>query len=355
MRGFVIAPFILLGIVVILVIAGVIYYFVYKSIINKKIENREYETGGSRRRLPSFGGVIAFILTILVIVGYINFNNKLNDIDDELSRANYNIELLGNRIYHLEDEISSLKEELIKQDSNVNYLKYSFGNYYEEDHTADVTFKLSLKNYSKTDVISLYFSEWGTTGELTQTGGGIFEGKIRTDIFNKIPDQIQYAVENDDTVATGMVMPESGSDEYDVTQIWEYYLLYPKYDIVSSEYKYNNGTLSYEIQGEIIPMNYVGHDISGFVKSVKIVTKLDDKVIDEYQTAAADCSFNLKESIEVRADQKLEFYAELTDKYGFIYRIPMTGWYDNTECLYISGMTIYNKDGNLLKEVYVNM
>ena len=71
-----------------------------------------------------------------------------------------------------------------------------------------------------------------------------------------------------------MILPESDSDKYAVTEIWEYYLLCPKYDFGYPKYKYSDGKLSYELQGEIIPMNYVGNDVNGLVESVNIITKL---------------------------------------------------------------------------------
>lgn len=353
MRGFALVSFILLAIVVGLIIFGLIYYFIYKSIINKKLENGDYEMENDKKRMPSFSGVIAFILTVIVIIGYVNINNKLNrinDIDNEISRINLNIEYLENKISSLQNNISDLKEELYKQNSDVNFLKVSFGKYYEEDHTADVIFKLSPKTYSKSDVYSLYFDEWDKTVDLKETSEGIFEATVRTDIFKHIPGEVQYTVKRDGTVKNGMINTESETDEY---EIWENYLLFPKYDLHASDYEYKDGKLSYVVWGEIVPVSIVGMDVSELVESVKIITKLDDKVIDEYETVTENHAFKLKETRDVRIDQRLEIYVEISDKYGFVYRVSISGWHDNSVYEYLDGFEIYDKEGNLLTNAYL--
>lgn len=353
MRGFALVSFILLAIVVGLIIFGVIYYFIYKSIINKKLENGDYEMENDKKRMPSFSGVIAFILTVIVIIGYVNINNKLNKINEldwNLTSANNKIEELNNSISSLKGQISNLKEELYKQNSDVNFLKFSFGKYYEEDHTADVIFKLSPKTYSKSNVYSLYFEEWDKTVNLKETSEGIFEAAVRTDIFGGIPDEAQYTVRQGESVKNGIVGTES--DEYEVREIWEYYLLYPKYGLTDSvKYDYSDGKLSYEVWGEIKPEYFSSE--SEFVESVKIITKLDDKVIDEYKTVTENHAFKLNETIDARIDQSFEIYAEITDKYGFIYRFTITGWTEGSECEDSDCFEIYDKEGNLLTTSYM--
>lgn len=353
MKVFSVVSFILLAIVVGLIIFGVIYYFIYKSMINKKIENGDFEMENDKKKMPAFNSVMAFILTVIVIVGYININNKLNrinDIDNGISRINYNIEYLENKISSLQNTISDLKEELYKQNSDVNFLKFSFGKYYEEDRAADVIFKLSPKKYSESDKYSLYLEEWDMTVELKETDEGIFEATVRKNIFEQIPREVQYTVKREGTVENGMVKVESELDEYDTCEIWEYYLLFPKYGLGSCDYEYKDGKLSYEVWGDIVPANLVGMDVSELVESVKIITKLDDKVIDEYETVTENHAFKLRETRDVRIDQCLEIYAEITDKYGFIYRLLLTGWTKDGEFVYDGYMDIYDKEGNLLKE-----
>lgn len=127
-------------------------------------------------------------------------------------------------------------------------------------------------------------------------------------------------------------------------------MLFPKYGLNSCDYEYKDGKLSYEVWGEIVPANFVGMDVSGLVESIKIVTELDDKVIDEYETVTENHAFKLKETRDIRIDQCLEIYAEITDKYGFIYRLPLTGWTKGGEFAYVGYVDIYDKEGNLLKE-----
>lgn len=354
MRGFALVSFILLAIVVGLIIFGVIYYFIYKSIINKKLENGDYEMENDKKRMPSFSGVIAFILTVIVIIGYVNINNKLNKINEldwNLTSANNKIEELNNSISSLKGQISNLKEELYKQNSDVNFLKFSFGKYYEEDRAADVIFKLSPKKYSESDKYSLYLEEWDMTVELKETDEGIFEATVRKDIFEQIPREVQYTVKREGTVENGMVKVESELDEYDTCEIWEYYLLFPKYGLGSCDYEYKDGKLSYEVWGEIKPEYFSSE--SEFVESVKIITKLDDKVIDEYKTVTENHAFKLNETIDARIDQSLEIYAEITDKYGFIYRFTITGWTEGSECEDSDCFEIYDKEGNLLTTSYM--
>lgn len=353
MKVIAVVSFILITIVVGLIIFGVIYYFIYKSMINKKLESGDFEMESNKKRMPAFNSVIAFILTVIVIIGYVNINNKLNKINEldwNLTSANNKIDELNNKISSLQGEISSLKEELYKQNSDVNFLKFSFGKYHEEERTADVIFKLSPKKYSESDKYSLYLEEWDMTVELKETDEGIFEAIVRKDIFEQIPREVQYTVKREGTVENGMIKVESELDEYDTCEIWEYYLLFPKYGLNSCDYEYKDGKLSYEVWGDIVPANLVGMDVSGLVESIKIVTELDDKVIDEYETVTENHAFKLKETRDIRIDQCLEIYAEITDKYGFIYRLPLTGWTKGGEFAYDGCMDIYDKEGNLLKE-----
>ena len=72
--------------------------------------------------------------------------------------------------------------------------------------------------------------------------------------------------------------------------------------------------------------------------------------LDEYETVTENHAFKLKETRDIRIDQCLEIYAEITDKYGFIYRLPLTGWTKGGEFAYVGYVDIYDKEGNLLKE-----
>lgn len=164
----------------VILIICLVYFFVYKRHINRRLEG-----GQSSAHIPmaSLDTVFRWLVLIAAAIMLISMHSKLTRMEEELSmtRSELNREILG-----LRGDIYDLEVELEEQNSLISAFSYEVGDFDVDTMTSEVTFTCTPKSFTEDTTITLTLGDYEIA--LEKGSGGVFRGTKEMDIFAMLPE-----------------------------------------------------------------------------------------------------------------------------------------------------------------------
>lgn len=345
MKTFTLSHFLIIATLVISIVS-LIYYFVYQYNINKKLREESYNSETTQRKMPHIRTVISIAIAIIFIVEIYNINTRIERIWGKLEDVSFYTEYyLGGELSNIYASLNRL-EEMNQKDELVQRVVVGFGDYHEEDHTADIIFTLIPGKFYENMQAEISFDK--TNMKLKEDDDGNFSASIRMNIFEEIPNEVDYFVKYASTGEKGSIDTEF-YDYISVENMWEYYLMSIIYKPECS-YEYKDGVLDYSIEGWVSSCIY---DSGDSFESIKLIAYVDDKIVKEIECENLNLDeipFELKDKTNVRINNQT-FRVELKakDKFGYTFIKDVTNWEGGSEIVYAyDNWKIYDSNNKIV-------
>ena len=320
-----------------------VYYFWYKASLNKRLEE---EISGERKEhisMPTLGTVAKVIVIIVCFNYFTSLNNTLENMKDDIVTLCEDMNTDSLRRY---DE---LKMMIKKQDEQISKVDLKYGKYNKDNHTAELTLDIVLKEYSKNTKMKA--NVYGHTVELyeDEKSAGVFSGSFVMDIFEDVSEYpyITYVIENDGVKKTG-----DTQDIYELSyvNIVDFYLASPDVAIYGSG-DYFNGKMDIEMSGSA--GIYDSEEFQNKITKITFKVKKNDEVIEE--EVLCDVSQNkykseldFDKSYDAEENDKFIVYIEADDNMGYKHISYLYEFEGNNVAAYVESYDIYDEEGNSL-------
>lgn len=308
----------------------IIYYFIYKRAINRRL-NMENETDSEEdaasadslktsktpKRLPDLNQTLlavaittCYLCLFAVCSQIIHLSTLLQDSQSEFLN-------LENSINQRFENLSQMQEAA---NSRFGSVSVAYGTFHPEDHTSELTLTVCPKAASSGS--RMFATLFGVQTELKQEQAGIFSGTFRADAFSYMPDSVTCTLEESDgTIYTEEVSLDEGF-------IYHEYLPVP--DILSTDkqvndcYEYGSfhilkrHSLKLRLSGEV----HFTPESAKLVQSVSLQVQAGDRILKSEElprgeTAAYDIDWDIPLP---NGDGVVSVYLETTDVYGYTCR-----------------------------------
>ncbi len=248
-----------------------------------------------------------YIIIAALIVFNIFTMSKLNSIERTLDD---NIQYLNRSQDDLRHEIdyiySNVDEKLKKQASILDSFDITFGDELSQDLTVPVSISLTPKENTENLKAELLVND--ERSPMTKSGTA-FIASLDASIFD--PFQIKVVLINN-----GIEKIET-IDDYD--GLWHKYMLDIHADF-AGDTKYSSG--KYEYKGDVIIFNTFEHS-NNSAEKISILTYINGKVSDEQEVNIHSgdlIKHRLEGEVELSANDRIEIYVNVQDKYGISYK-----------------------------------
>ncbi len=341
-------PLSIICLIIVALIIFAVYSLIYKSKINKKLQNNESTAHVSMASNASFGKTILTIGAIVVSVSVISMLSELSsDIYNVQNNLNNN---LNNKINSLMYEISALKNQLQEQASEFTMFESQLGKVDNVNHTVEAIFRCIPKTSGSDTSISVTIGK--NTVTLEKANDGIYSGKMDLPLFEYI-NEVYASITTNGTTTSSSVYLDFYSLPYDdcLPSLWV--------DLEDEEFGFKNnkfyikGIYWSEHQEITDGENYSEAKIG--IKDEKLIFKINGKIEKEISITK---KFNeISEELSLKSGDKAEIISQGTDCYGYIHQRVLLGaekndsgyedWYEEgSESIFDSnGKLLYSKDG----------
>lgn len=329
---------------IILAIGILICYFIYKSIINRRLKSFQEGHPVKQTRLPSLTNLLLAGIIILGFSYLIMEGNK----NDELYHLNQTMQV---KIDNLNRELASLKEMLREQELSANSSFSSFSaslsDFSPEKQEVAVSISLALKEDNADTEVSIEYL--GETALLSRESGS-FKGVINIPLSSvmKSEEPLLAVVKDEKGNHTEAPDPEIWyypTSEEILEQCFLHFGVSPLDGISSSD------GVTYKSKGEI----WVKEAFTK-VKEANLVFYSQNIERYSYELDPVNMKYDIDQKIPCNSPSDIEIRLEVTDssdyKYVVICSQTITDSHEDYTETTASFTTVYAKDGNKLYEYY---
>ncbi len=333
-------PLSIICLIIIALIIFAVYSLIYKSKINKKLQNNESTAHVSMVSTASLG---KGILTIGFIIVSISVISMLSELSSDIYNVQNN---LNNKINSLMYEISALKNQLQEQASEFTMFESQLGKVDNVNHTVEAIFRCIPKTSGNDTSISVTIGKNSVI--LEKASDGIYSGKTDLPLFEAINETYVSITTNGTTTSSELYLDFYSIPHEDcLPHLWV--------DLEGEEFGFKNnkfyikGIYWSEHQEIMDDENYIESKIG--IKDEKLIFKINGKIEKEISITK---KFNeLSEEFSVKSGDKVEIISQGTDCYGYIHQRVLLGtekndsWYEEgTDSIFDSnGKLLYSEDG----------
>lgn len=308
----------------------IIYYFIYKRAINRRL-NMENETdfeedaasedalktSKTPKRLPDLNQTLLAVAITTCYLCLIAVCSQIIHLSTLLQNNQTEFLNLENSINQRFESLSQMQEAANSRFSSVSV---TYGAFHPEDHTSELTLIVCPKAASSGS--RMFATLFGVQTELKQGQTGIFSGTFKADAFNYMPDNVTCTLEDSDgTIYTEEVSLDEG---------FIYYAYLPVPDILSADKQINHSyeygafhilerhSLKLRASGEV----HFSPESAKLVQSVSLQVQAGDQILKSEElprgeTAAYDIDWDIPLP---KGDEGVDVYLETTDVYGYTCR-----------------------------------
>lgn len=295
----------IISVIVIGVAALLIYFLVYKSAINKRIRNQNSEVkpvGETKpKRMPAPSSVAYTVIAIAVAAVMIGVWIDIRNSTEHLSNLCYQLSEKVGRLQaswdYLESEISSLSDELKKEQGLFTSVDISEVDPDYINHSVKVKITASPKSSNDDTKINVQIGDM--TVKLARTNAALYSGELDID-FYKVYDDITLIT----VTENGQVRSEDLN--FDANSLrWKFGAELSS-RITVNEYEYRSGkfNISFWTENDFYE-NFFDKD------SYKLTVKSNGSVILEDSVLP-----RTEKSCEVEIDGSVDVYLSAVDKCG---------------------------------------
>ncbi len=163
----------------------------------------------TKKQVFTFSGIAIIVLFLVSIINWINIQqNTIDNLETEITSLRNDLNNIINQKFESIKE--QIIEELDKQNSNVFNAEYKTIGFNQENNTANVVVKFSLKEYTKGASIQLVYSENNETKSVPVTeNDGIFEAELSLSFEDVTDEPVEYSISyivGDNVIQNGHVI-----------------------------------------------------------------------------------------------------------------------------------------------------
>ncbi len=269
--------------------AAIVYFLIYRSRINRSLQDGEGGAGPEPANVTRSGFIVVLIIALILMF------LRIGGLSSQITVMNNTLQRQYDDIRTLERYIVELKESVNKANSSILDNDFEIISFSEKDNTAEIFFSVTPAEAKEDTKVSVVAGD--KTVSLARTEKGTFEGTMKADIFGSLPGAVKALITTD-----GVTVSESLN--YTLDGLWIEYLPQLITD-GGGQTDVSGGKIriSWDSNVYFLDSDYAGFDL----KSARLIEEIDGKVVSEDDISSKLVKNQGMDSFNVKVDKKVSY------------------------------------------------